>query len=81
MNLRRNGTPHTSNTVTVLSIRDAVFVRAVELDAVDLYDGAEDFKSAFTAEADPIVLGRVNVFIPLAVIRSLHQLGVVGAPS
>lgn len=79
-NLRRNGTPHTPNTVTVDNIRDAAIVLARELDLVDLYDGAEEFKSGFKAEADAVVPGRVNCFIPLAVVRSLHQLGVTGAP-
>src|SRR5207253_9238940 len=79
-NLRRYGTPRTTNTVTVDGIRDAAFVLAVELDAVDLYDGAEAFKDAFKANVDPVVPTRVNCFIPLAVIRSLHQLGIVGAP-
>jgi phage tail sheath gpL-like len=81
VNLRRNGTPHTPNTVTINDIRDASFVRASQLDAVDLYDGAEAFKAGFTAEPDAIVPGRVNCFIPMALIRSLHQLGVVGAPA
>jgi hypothetical protein len=47
---------------------------------VDLYDGADAFKDAFKANIDPVVPTRVNCFIPLAVIRSLHQLGIVGAP-
>jgi phage tail sheath gpL-like len=79
-NLRRYGTPRTTNTITVDSIRDAAFVLAVELDAVDLYDGADAFKDGFKAEIDSVVPTRVRCFIPLAVIRSLHQLGVVGAP-
>lgn len=81
VNLRRNGTPHSPNTVTVTNIRDAAFVRASDLDAADLYDGAEAFKDAFTAEVDPVIPTRVNCFIPLAVVRSLHQIGVVGAPA
>ncbi len=80
VNLRRNGVPRTPNTATVDSIRDAAYVLAVELDAVDLYDGAEAFKDGFKANIDPIVPTRVDCFIPLAVIRSLHQLGIVGAP-
>mgnify|MGYP001612031668 CR=1 FL=1 len=79
-NLRRNGTPHTANTVTVISIRDQAFLHATVLDAVDLYDGAEAFKDGFRAEPDAILPGRVNCFVPLAVIRSLHQIGAVGAP-
>ena len=79
-NLRRNGPPRTPNTVTVQNIRDAAFVLAVELDAVDLYDGADAFKDAFKANIDPIVPTRVDCFIPMAVIRSLHQLGIVGSP-
>jgi phage tail sheath gpL-like len=78
--IRRNGTPHTPNTITVQSIVDAAYVMAIELDAVDLYDGAEAFKAAFKANFDPFVPTRVNCFIPMAVIRSLHQLGIVGAP-
>jgi phage tail sheath gpL-like len=80
VNLRRNGSPQTPNTVTVANIRDACVVLAVELDAIDLYDGAEEFKESFVAEADSILPGRVNCYVPLAVIRSLHQLGIVGAP-
>jgi phage tail sheath gpL-like len=80
-NLRRFGMPRTTNTVTVTNIRDAAFVLAVELDAVDLYDGADAFKDSFQANIDPIVPTRVDCFIPLAVLRSLHQLGIVGSPS
>lgn len=80
VNLRRNGVPRTVNTVTVSDIRDACVGLAAELDAVDLYDGVDAFKAAFKAEPDAVVPGRVNCFVPLAVIRGLHQLGVVGAP-
>lgn len=79
-NLRRYGVPNTPNTVTVTNIRDASYVEAVRLDAIDLYDGAETFKAAFTAEIDSVVPTRVNCFIPLAVIRSLHQIAPTGAP-
>lgn len=79
-NIRRNGTPHTPNTITTDSIVDAAYVLARELDVLDLYDGAETFRDAFRAAFDSNVPTRVNCFIPMAVIRSLHQLGIVGAP-
>jgi phage tail sheath gpL-like len=80
VSIRRNGVPHTANTVTLTSIVDAAFVLAQQLDETDLFDGAAQFQSAFQANFDPVVPTRVDCFIPLAVIRSLHQLGIVGAP-
>ena len=66
--------------ITLDSIRDALIAEAARLDALDLYDGADAFKSAFQFNFDPNVPDRVNGYIPLAVIRSLHQLTLVGDP-
>lgn len=79
-NIRRNGPAHSPNVITVESIRDALIAEAARLDAIDLYDGAETFKSAFQFSFDPNLSDRVNGYVPLAVIRSLHQLTLVGDP-
>ena len=77
---RRNGPAHTPNVLTLDSIRDALIAEAARLDGLDLYDGIDAFKNAFQFNFDPNVPDRVNGYVPLAVIRSLHQLGLVGDP-
>ena len=77
-NIRRNGPAHSPNVITLESIRDALIAEAARLDAIDLYDGAETFKGAFQFSFDPNLPGRVNGYVPLAVIRSLHQLTLIG---
>ena len=79
-NIRRNGPAHTPNVLTLESNRDALIAEASRLDGLDLYDGIEAFKDAFRFNFDPNVPDRVNGYAPLAVIRSLHQLGLVGDP-
>lgn len=78
--LRVNGPPKTGNTVGLLSIRDAVFAWCQGLDDQDRFDGADVWKSAISVAPDPIVAGRVRVFVPYALIRPIHQLTPVIQP-
>jgi len=76
--IRRYGPAHTPKVLTLESIRDALIAEASRLDGLDLYDGVDVFKDAFQFNFDPNLPDRVNGYVPLAVIRSLHQLGLVG---
>lgn len=78
--IRRNGTPRSENTITLMQIKSALVAKGRDLDGQDLYDGIDVWKDAFVLrfnDADP---SRVDGFVPLAAIRSLHTLGLVGSP-
>lgn len=75
-----NTTPKTPNTVTDGSIKDAIYIWMRELDDQDLFDDAEAWKDALKVNTDPSVNTKKNVFVPLAIIRNLHQLGAVMSP-
>ena len=78
--LRVTGAPKTANTVTPTSVRDAVIVWAQALDDLDLFDGADSWKSQIQVSQDPTYATRLRIFIPLAIVRSLHQLTTVLSP-
>jgi phage tail sheath gpL-like len=80
-NLRLNGTPKSPNCITPDSVKDAIFVHMKELDGLDLYDGADQFKAAVQVAPNPLRKSRIDCFVPLAAIRGLDQLGLVGAPA
>jgi phage tail sheath gpL-like len=77
--LKLNGDPKTPNVIKIDSIKDAVFERLKLYDDNDLFDGADALKGNIQAAADPIVSGRVNVFIPMRPPVNLHQIGAVGS--
>lgn len=78
--LKTTGTPKTSNTVSPTSVRDAVVAFLQGLDDQDRYDGIDTYKSAVACTVDPSVSGRLRIFVPLAIVRSLHQLTPVITP-
>lgn len=78
--IRRNGTPRSENTITIAQIKAALIAKARDLDDQDLYDGIDVWKDAFTLAPNANDPTRVDGFVPMAVIRPLHQLGLVGSP-
>ena len=79
-NFKANSGPKTPNCFGVANVRTAIFELLLALDNQDLYDGAVKFKDAISAEQDATVKTRINVFVPWAVMRAIHQGGVVLAP-
>ncbi len=77
--IKRNGTPRTENTITLTQVKSALIAEARSLDDQDLFDGVDVWKDAFQL-APNSDFTRVDGFVPLAVIRPFHQLGLVGAP-
>lgn len=76
----RASTPKTPNTVTTTSVANAAYVWARSLDDQDLFDDAAKWKDAFVCNVNPVVSTRFDLFVPLAIIRMLHQTGVVLQP-
>lgn len=76
----RTSTPKTPNTVTTRSVKDAIYVWALSLDDQDLFDDAPKWKDAIAVNVNAINNTRFDAFVPLAIIRNLHQLGVVLTP-
>lgn len=79
-NIRKTGIPHSANVITLDSIKDSLYAEAVRLDGIDLFDGAALFRDAFQFNFNVSVPSRVDGFIPLAIIRGIHQLGLTGSP-
>lgn len=76
----RASNPKTPNTVTTRSVKDAAYVWMRQLDDADLFDDATEWKSAVQCNVNAINNTRFDLYVPLAVIRALHQLGVVLQP-
>ena len=72
--LKLNGDPKSPNVVKVQSIANAVYERLKSYDDADLFDGAEALKQSVSANSDPVVVGRVNVFVPCRPPLNLHQI-------
>jgi phage tail sheath gpL-like len=75
----RTSTPKTPRAVTTGSVKDAIYAFCREKDDQDLFDDAEAFKDAIVVEISA-TLGRLDVFVPEAVIRPLYQFGVSLGP-
>ena len=73
----RGSNPKTPNSVTTGSVKDAIYVWTLSLDDQDLFDNAPLWKDSIQVNVDPIVNTRFDCFVPLALIRCLHQFGVV----
>jgi len=78
-NIKLFGTPRTPRTVSLTSIRDAVFERVRSWDNADLFDGADDLKSAIQVAPNATTQGRVDIFVPCRPPRKLDQLSGVAA--
>ncbi len=76
--MKLNGEPRTPNTVKPASIADAVYERLKLYDDTDLFDGADAIKGNIQANPDALVVGRINVFIPMRPPTDLHQIAGVG---
>lgn len=72
------GTPHSINTITNQSVEDAAYERLKTYDDNDLFDDIESLKDSITANQDPVVPTRINLYIPMRPPINLHQIGVVG---
>lgn len=79
-NIRRNGTPRTENTITLVQIRSALVAKARDLDNLDLFDGVDAWKDSIQLAFNGSDPTRVDGFIPMPVPPNLHQLGLVGSP-
>ena len=79
-NFKASGDPKTPNTFTTDSVKTAIFELLQQLDNQDLFDGAQAVKSSISVAQDGTVRTRINVFVPWAVIRAIHQIGVVLSP-
>jgi phage tail sheath gpL-like len=78
-NIKLFGTPRTPRTVSLTSIRDAVFERVRSWDNADLFDGADDLKTAIQVAPNANTQGRVDIFVPCRPPRKLDQLSGVAA--
>ena len=78
-NIKLFGTPRTPRTVSLTSIKDAVFERVRSWDNADLFDGADDLKSAIQVAPNTNAQGRVDIFVPCRPPRKLDQLSGVAA--
>lgn len=76
----RSSAPKSPNTVTVTSIKDAIFVFLSEQDDQDLFDDAAAVKDAIAVTQNPTVKTRCDIFVPWNLIRALHQLGATVSP-
>lgn len=76
----RASNPKTPNTVTTGSVANAIYVWALDLDNQDLYDDAPRWKDAIRVSVNPLVPTRFDAYVPLAIVRALHQIGVVVQP-
>jgi phage tail sheath gpL-like len=76
--LKLTGIPSTPNVTNPASIADAVYERLLSYDQADLFDGADAIKGNIQANPDPLVVGRINVFIPMRPPVDLHQIAGVG---
>jgi phage tail sheath gpL-like len=79
-NFKANSPARTPNSITTKSVRDAIYVWSKGLDDNDLLDGADAVKDAISVAQDSTVKSRLNIFVPLPLMRNLHQLGVVAGP-
>ena len=79
-NIRKTGTPHTANVVTLDTIRNALIGEAFRLDGLDLFDGAKQWAATFQLGFNPSVPSRADAFVPAALVRPIHQFGLVVAP-
>jgi len=77
---RRSGTPKTPNCFTTAGVKDAIYAFLRQLDDQDLYDGAEQYRDAIACNPNAIVPTRLDVFVPWAVIRPMHQIAPVIGP-
>lgn len=77
-NVKLTGTPKTTNTVNLQSIKDAVYERLKKYDDADLFDDIDSIKSSIVVSQDSLVPTRIDVGVPCRPPLSLHQLGVVG---
>ena len=76
--IRKNGVPRSPNVTSITNVRAALIARARDLDLLDLFDGIDVWKDAFVLSFNPQTPDRIDGYIPLAVIRGLHTLGLVG---
>lgn len=76
----RSSAPKTPNTVTTSSVKDAIYVWALSLDDQDLFDDAAAYKDAIVVNVNALNNTRFDAFVPLAIIRNLHQIGAVLQP-
>jgi phage tail sheath gpL-like len=79
-NFKANSPARTPNSITANSVRDAIYVWAKGLDDQDLFDGADAIKNSISVAQDSVVRSRLNIFVPLVLMRNIHQLGVVASP-
>ncbi len=78
--IKTSGEPKTPNTFTTKSVRDAIVGWMQGLDDIDEFDGAEAAKGAVSVNVNPVVRSRLDVFVPLVLMRNIHQLGVTVGP-
>lgn len=76
----RASNPKTPNTVTTGSVKQAIYVWARSLDDQDLFDDAEAWKDAIQVSVNALNNTRFDAYVPLAIIRNLHQIGAVLQP-
>lgn len=76
-NLKAYSDPHTQFTITVQTIRAAVFSRMAYWDSLDIFDGAENLNTALDAQIDSVLPSRINVKLPKRFAIPAEQVGVV----
>lgn len=74
-NLKLSGTPRTSYTVQLESIRDAVLERLRTWDNADLFDGIDAIKDQIQVAPNAQNRHRVDIFVPCRPPRKLSQIG------
>jgi phage tail sheath gpL-like len=77
LSAKQVGVPRTPRTITAQSVADAMYARARDWDAQDLYDGADAFKSGFTAAFNQSNPTRIDASFPASPVVCVHQLAVV----